>query len=116
MLKEKYNIKELDICDECFNMDIERANKIFDLISENNLDLHIRFSNGIRANKINREFMRKAARAGVEYVAYGIESGNQKILNSLPKRLTISQIKKAVKTCSRRKTNSSWIFHTWSSR
>ena len=96
-LKKNYNIKELDIYDDLFNFDLERAEKILDEIIKRNLDLYIRCSNGLRVDKITPSFIEKLKKAGCGYVAFGIESGDQEILNKIPKQVTIEQIKEAVR-------------------
>lgn len=95
-LKEEYGIKEISICDDNFNFNLERAEKILDQIIEKDLDIHIRCHNGLRVDKITKEFLNKMKRAGGCYIAFGIESGNQAVLDKIPKGTTIEQIKKAV--------------------
>ncbi|MBI2038638.1 MAG: radical SAM protein, partial [Candidatus Nealsonbacteria bacterium] len=96
-LVEKYKIKEIDFADDCFNFDIARAKKIFDLIASRPYKIHLRFSNGIRADKIDEEFLEKAKKAGCNYIAIGVESGSQEILNRIPKGETLEDIRKAAK-------------------
>jgi anaerobic magnesium-protoporphyrin IX monomethyl ester cyclase len=96
MLVNKYGVKEIDIYDDCFNFDLKRAEKILDLIIKRKIKVKIRCSNGLRADRVNERFLRKMKRAGCIYIAYGIESGNQKVLDKIPKGETLEQIKKAV--------------------
>lgn len=96
-LKKKYKLAEIDIFDDCFNYDLDRANEILDGIVANKLNLHIRFSNGIRADKVNKKFLEKMKKAGCVYIAYGVESGDQNILSLIPKGEKIKEVKKAVK-------------------
>jgi anaerobic magnesium-protoporphyrin IX monomethyl ester cyclase len=72
ILYEKYGAKEIDITDDAFNIDMDRAKKICDMIIESGMKL-----------------------AGCNYIAYGIESGNQKILDKIPKCETLEQIEEA---------------------
>lgn len=95
-LVEKYEVKEIDVYDDCFNANLERAEKILDLIIKENLNVKLRFPNGIRANMVNRAFMEKMKKAGCIEVAYGIESGNQDVLNKIPKVIFLEEIRKAV--------------------
>jgi len=95
-LVNKYKVKEINIYDDCFNFDLKRAEKIMDLIIKKDYKLSLRFSNGIRADKITKRLLLKMRRAGTDYIAYGIESGDPKILKLIPKGETIKQIKKAV--------------------
>ena len=91
-LKEKFDIKELLIIDDSFNLELDRAEKIFDEIIKNNFNLHIKFSNGIRADRISPRFARKLRIAGTYYAALGIESGNQKIVNKIGKKLDLKKV------------------------
>ncbi|MFQ6086089.1 MAG: B12-binding domain-containing radical SAM protein, partial [Candidatus Bathyarchaeia archaeon] len=70
---------------------------IMDLIIKKDLDLYLRATNGLRVDRITTRFLEKFKRAGGDYVAYGIESGDQEVLDRIPKRVTIDQIRRAVK-------------------
>jgi len=96
-LVEKYKVKEIDVYDDCFNAILERAEGILDLIIKSNLKIKLRFPNGIRANNVNRSFMGKMKRAGCLEIAYGIESGDQEVLNRIPKMVYLDEIRRAVK-------------------
>lgn len=96
-LVEKYKVKEIDIYDDCFNADVQRAEKILDLIIDLKLKIKLRFPNGIRANNASLLFMQKMKKAGCIEVAFGIESGNQEVLNKIPKMLLLDDARKAVK-------------------
>lgn len=94
-LVEKYGVKEIDVGDDCFNFDMERAEKIFDLLTSRDYKIHLRFSNGIRADKIDEKFLEKAKKAGCSYIAIGVESGSQEILDKIPKGESLNDIRKA---------------------
>lgn len=96
-LVKKYKVKEIDIYDDCFNADMKRAEKILDMIIERNLNIKLRFPNGIRADRVNRHFMEKMRKAGCIEIAYGIESGDQDVLDKIPKQILLEDIRKAVK-------------------
>lgn len=96
-LVQKYHVREIDFYDDCFNFDIKRAEKIMDLIAERDYKLYLRFSNGIRADKITKGLLLKMKRAGTDYIVYGVESGDQKILDLIPKSESLKEIRKAVR-------------------
>ncbi|MFQ6020440.1 MAG: B12-binding domain-containing radical SAM protein [Candidatus Aenigmatarchaeota archaeon] len=96
-LVKNYGVKEIDIYDDTFNLDIERAEKILDLIIERNYKIYIRTTNGLRADKVTRRFLEKMKKAGCIYIAYGIESGDQSVLDKIPKAETLEDIRRAVK-------------------
>ncbi|MDP3888622.1 MAG: radical SAM protein [bacterium] len=109
-LVRNYKIKELNIYDDCFNFDIGRAERIMDLISERNYKLYIRFGNGIRADKITKRLLKKMKAAGTDFIAYGVESGDQKILHSIPKGESHKQILKAIKLTKEAKIQAAGFF------
>lgn len=95
-LVKTYNVKEIDFYDDCFNFDIKRAEKIMDLIIKKDYKLYIRFNIGLRADKITKRLLQKMKKAGTDFVAFGIESSNQKILDLIPKGENLNDITKAV--------------------
>jgi len=95
-LVSEYGVKEIDIADDVFNLDLKRAEEILDMIISENLNLYIRATNGLRIDHITESFLRKFKKAGGDYIAYGIESGNQKVLDMIPKHITLDQVRKVV--------------------
>ena len=91
-LKEKFGIKELFIIDDNFNQDIGRAEKILDEIIRNKFNLLLKFTNGIRADRISPRLGRKMKASGTYFAALGIESGNQEIVNKLGKKLDLKKV------------------------
>ncbi len=94
---EEYKVKEIDFSDDVFNLDINRAIEILDGIIRSKFKLHLRFSNGLRIDRINEELLKRMKRAGTDYIAYGIESGDQGVLDRIPKDITLDDIRKTVK-------------------
>ncbi|MEM2974215.1 MAG: radical SAM protein [Candidatus Micrarchaeia archaeon] len=92
----KAGVKEIAIYDDCFNMDIKRAEKILDMIIERNIKVYLRLTNGIRVDRVTDSLMSKLKRAGCIYVAFGVESGNQSVLDKIPKGITLDQVRNAV--------------------
>jgi len=95
-------IQELDgkyrsiwIADDCFLADNKRAHKIFDMLLETgtNIELLIR---GTRVDSADRELYKKMKKAGVTYLEFGLESGNQDVLDFYNKKVTLQQIQEAV--------------------
>lgn len=56
----------------------------------------IKFAINSRVNTIDDEMLSMLKKAGVETIMFGIESGNQKILDNVRKNITIEQIQNAV--------------------
>ena len=84
------------VVDDNFLMDKKKTNKIMDLLIEKNLDLDIWVS-GVRITDADEELFKKMKRAGVKSLEFGIESGNQNVLDYYNKKITLEQVEKAVK-------------------
>ena len=89
-LLNKYGIREFHIVDDVFNVNMKRAKIVLDAIIERNLDIHISFPNGLRADFFDDELIDKMQRAGVYRLALGIESGSQRIQDMIQKDLDIN--------------------------
>lgn len=63
--------------------------------------LEIRWVTNSRVDTIDEELMRKMKDAGCWMLGFGVESANQEILNNIKKGITISQVKRAIKTAKR---------------
>lgn len=94
-LNERYHINGIIFNDDIFDLDKKRVYQICDEIKQRDLD--IIWGCNSRANHANKEMYQKMQKSGCRYVAFGIESGNQKILDSMQKNLTLKQISDAVK-------------------
>lgn len=100
-LVKEYGVREIDIADDVFNLDLKRAEKILGMIVERKLDIYLRATNGLRVDRITASFLEKFKRAGGDYIAYGIESGAQEVLDLIPKHMSLDQIRRGVKLTKR---------------
>lgn len=88
--------KEIEIADDGFSTDMNRAKEICNLIIERGLDFPWTTLTGIRVDKVDEELLEKMHAAGCYRNYYGIESGNQRVLDGIGKGITLEQVKKAV--------------------
>ena len=93
-ISEKYS--SIYILDDNFLVDKKRAIKIMDHIIENDYDFEM-WVTGVRIDSANDELFKKMKKAGVKIINFGIESGNQDVLDYYNKKITLDQIEKAVK-------------------
>jgi len=90
--------KDFSIADDVFNLIEQRVYQICDEIEKRRLwGLRIRCSNGIRADRVNRQLLLRMKEAGFYCLAFGVESGSNKVLKALNKGETVEQIEKAIK-------------------
>jgi len=83
------------IDDDNFLADTRRTHAILDGLIQQGAPLNL-FITGARVDSADRELYRKMARAGVKFISFGIEAGDQRVLDYYNKRITLPQIRKAV--------------------
>jgi len=98
-LVDDFKVKEIAVQDDIFNFDMKRAEKIFQLLKKEKLDVPWVMPNGMKPNYLNREFLFKMKNAGCYRTAFGVESGNQHILNKMRKGTTIKMLLDAFRLC-----------------
>jgi radical SAM superfamily enzyme YgiQ (UPF0313 family) len=89
--------RSIIIVDNNFLSDIskKRVEKIMDRIIEKKMKINISIM-GARVDSADRRLYEKMRDAGVSFISFGIESGNQDVLELYDKRTTIQQIKDAI--------------------
>jgi len=96
-LVKELGAAEVGVLDDSFNIDRKRALAICDLIIAEGLN-HVPWImiNGIRANLADEELLGRMREAGCIRTAFGVESGNQRILDEVVhKQLTLDQVRAA---------------------
>jgi anaerobic magnesium-protoporphyrin IX monomethyl ester cyclase len=96
-LVEEQGAGEIGVLDDSFNINRQRVLDICDLLIEKKLNsVPWIMINGIRANLADQEVLGRMKAAGCIRVAFGVESGNQEILDSvIKKKLTLDQVRQA---------------------
>ena len=97
LMTKKLGFKEIHLTDDGFTTDINRAKRICDLLIEKKVNISWSTITGIRVDRVDLELLKKMKAAGCYRVYFGIESGNQKVLDRIKKGITLEQVKKAVK-------------------
>jgi radical SAM superfamily enzyme YgiQ (UPF0313 family) len=94
-LVSNYGIRNIKIIDELFAFKEDRVIEICDLIIERGYDLNMWAY--ARVNSVTPAMLEKMKRAGINWVAYGIESGSKRVLQGVNKRYNLDSIKNVVK-------------------
>lgn len=84
----KRGIKVIEVVDDNFTANRERAVTLFKEIIKEKLDLNFRIKS--RVDMVDEELMSYAKKAGVYLIAYGAESGSQYILDRMNKRIRVT--------------------------
>jgi radical SAM superfamily enzyme YgiQ (UPF0313 family) len=93
---KQYNYTYFGINDDCFSLDLDRAKRICDLIIERNLKIKWEIRNGIRVDRVDEELLTKMKKAGCFYIAFGVESANQDVIDKMKKSITPEKAKEAI--------------------
>lgn len=94
-LQESFGVRELAFYDDVFTLDKRRADGIATEIRRRGLK--ILWSCETRVNLVDKELLANMKKAGCYSVSYGIESGSQRILNTIEKDITLDQAEEAVR-------------------
>jgi anaerobic magnesium-protoporphyrin IX monomethyl ester cyclase len=95
-LIREYGIRKFSIIDDNFTFNNDFALGLCERIKSENLDISWDCGNGVRLDSMTPELVRAMEAAGCYSVSLGIESGSQRILNLLRKRLTLETIREKV--------------------
>ncbi len=89
--------RKFNFVDDNFTFNYNRVYAICDEIDRRGLhDLKITNANGIRADRADRNLMKRMREIGFYYIGFGVECGNDKILKNIKKGETMAQIKQAI--------------------
>jgi len=92
-------IRQFAIDDDNFTLDRVRTLSICDEIERRGLrNLFMRCSNGLRADRVDRELLSRMKEVGVREVGFGVDGGNNRVLKYLKKGERIETIDQAIKT------------------
>ncbi len=110
LLKKTYKVKELHISDDNFTMDPNRAMKICEVFMKKRINLPWQCPNGVRIDRLTPPLLHAMKQSGCYAVGLGIESGNQKILDTVNKHLRLSVVPGVLKNLRREKIESYGFF------
>jgi len=88
-LTKDYGIRDIVINDDTFTVNKERVHEICDLIDRRNID--IKWSCNVRVDCVDLPLLKRMKGAGCWLIMPGLESGNDGILKTLKKGITVEQ-------------------------
>ncbi len=94
----RLGFREIHIIDDVFTADMKRAHSICEEIMRRGLKFPWYPRGGIRVDRINLELLKMMKRAGCYRIPFGIESGSQRIIDSIHKNISLEQAESAVKS------------------
>lgn len=97
--KKKYDIGAVQFQDDLFTVKKSRVEEFCQLLIDNRLDIFWRCLG--RVDQVDFELLRLMQRAGCKAVAFGIESGNQEVLDKMGKKMKLTQAVQAIEACNK---------------
>jgi len=102
LLVDKYGIRELEIVDDSFNLNIGRAKEICQGIIDRNLKLHIAVPNGLRGDRTDEGFIDLLQAAGFYRIAFAVESASPRVQKIIKKNIDVDKVKWSIEEVARR--------------
>jgi len=97
---DKYDVKNVFFEDDNLTFDMKRMEAICDQIVERKIKFNWETPNGIRADRVSLELLKKMKKAGCRSVFFGVESGDQNVCdNIIQKDLDLKRVVEAAKEC-----------------
>ncbi len=89
--------RSFDFSDDNFTVQKDRIYKFCDLLEEYGLSNISLMCTGMRADRVNRDLLKRMKDVGFGYLAFGVESGSDKILQRIKKGEDVDTIERAIK-------------------
>lgn len=92
-LVRRLRAREIHIWDDNFPTQKKRVLEIRDELRRRDLRVGFAFPNGMRADYVNEETLRAIKEMGAYSIAYGVESGNERILKGIEKGESLDRVR-----------------------
>jgi len=94
-LEERFKIRTVSFFDETFTMSKRRVRELCEGMRREGLD--IRWYCNTRVHLVDPDLLRTMRGAGCAGISYGVESGNQAVLDQVSKQATVEQAAQAIR-------------------
>ncbi|MFQ5771037.1 MAG: B12-binding domain-containing radical SAM protein [bacterium] len=94
-LKENYNVKRICFADDEFTLNRKRTIELCNSIIES--EIEIKWTCFSRVTDVDPKLLNTMKEAGCDLILYGVESGNERLLKSMKKSITLKDSINAIK-------------------
>ncbi len=99
-LVEHYDVRHFHFEDDNLTLHMPRFKKILEGIIRHKLNITWDTPNGVRADMLDRESIQLAKESGCVYLMFGVESGNQRVVDEIVKKdLDLKELVRAAEIC-----------------
>lgn len=85
-----------DVNDDTFTLDMKRTMNICEAIINKGLKIKYNLYNGINAGKVDAPLLEAMRDSGCRFLSYGCEAGNNDVLKTIKKGITVEDVENAV--------------------
>ncbi len=96
LLKRDYGVREIHFEDDNFTLNHRKCAEVCEALCREKLDLCWALPNGVRLDTLDEELLRLMEQSGCYSMAVGIESGSQRILDLMQKRISLDLIEEKI--------------------
>jgi anaerobic magnesium-protoporphyrin IX monomethyl ester cyclase len=97
LLFEKYGIREIAFVDDTFLISKQRIYRLFELLDAGHF--HFNWTCASRINNVDYEFLKFIKSKGCWAIAFGIESGDEGILKTIKKDISLDRARDVIHWC-----------------
>jgi len=95
-LVDRFGINDIEVYDDVFNYEMDRAKAVCHGIIERNLNLKISFPHGVRGDRLDRELTGLLARAGTTNIGIAVDTASPARQKELGRNLNIEKVRQAI--------------------
>jgi len=107
-LMQIYGAKEITFLDDTFVLSKSRLYRIFELLNQENISFP--WTCMTRVNNLDYDTLKFMADNGCWQIRFGIESGNEQVINFIKKGITLQQVKDVTSWCKSLKIKTTGFF------
>ena len=109
-MHEKFRVKFFGFCDAYFPFSIEFGMQFCQDLKRSGLHKRIKWCTETRVDLVNEDLLMNMKSSGAHLIMFGLESGNQAILDRINKRITLEQTRKAIRMTKKAKIYTFGLF------
>ncbi len=97
LVMERYAPDQIEIWDDVFNFDMDRAKRICNGLIGRGIKVSISFPNGLRVDRMDRELVLKLKEAGTQQIFYAVESADPGVQKRIGKNLDLEKAREIIR-------------------
>jgi len=110
LLTRRYGVEEIEVSDDIFNFDLNRAKRILSGIIDRRLGIKLSLPNGLRADRTDEEMISLLREAGCTRICYAVESASPRIQKIIGKGIDLEKTFRVIEYTARKGINVGGFF------